>query len=240
MTKKRTISIILGIMCFALTFGIFVQVRTIRSTNSSIGQNQEANELRDEILKYKERYDNRFKELEEAEKELEKEREEATKNNSELEQAQQKITEGNKLTGMTEVTGPGVTITLTDGKGIATSTLNPSQVIVHDLDVLSVVNELINAGAEAISINDQRWILTTAISCRGNTIDINGERIGAPFVIKAIGLPEYLAGLERVGGYLELMRGDGVGVTLEKSNSITIPKYSGVINFEYLQNVEER
>ena len=240
MTKKRTISIILGIMCFALTFGIFVQMRTIRSTNSSIGQNQEANELRDEILKYKERYDNRFKELEEAEKELEKEREEATKNNSELEQAQQKITEGNKLTGMTEVTGPGVTITLTDGKGIATSTLNPSQVIVHDLDVLSVVNELINAGAEAISINDQRWVLTTAISCRGNTIDINGERIGAPFVIKAIGLPEYLAGLERVGGYLELMRGDGVGVTLEKSNSITIPKYSGVINFEYLQNVEER
>ena len=236
MTKKRTISIILGIMCFALTFGIFVQVRTIRSTNSSIGQNQEANELRDEILKYKERYDNRFKELEEAEKELEKEREEATKNNSELEQAQQKITEGNKITGMTEVTGPGVTITLTDGKGIATSTLNPSQVIVHDLDVLSVVNELINAGAEAISINDQRWVLTTAISCRGNTIDINGERIGAPFVIKAIGLPEYLAGLERVGGYLELMRGDGVGVTLEKSNSITIPKYSGVINFEYLQN----
>lgn len=236
MTKKRTISIILGIMCFALTFGIFVQMRTIRSTNSSIGQNQEANELRDEILKYKERYDNRFKELEEAEKELEKEREEATKNNSELEQAQQKITEGNKLTGMTEVTGPGVTITLTDGKGIATSTLNPSQVIVHDLDVLSVVNELINAGAEAISINDQRWVLTTAISCRGNTIDINGERIGAPFVIKAIGLPEYLAGLERVGGYLELMRGDGVGVTLEKSNSITIPKYSGVINFEYLQN----
>ena len=236
MTKKRTISIILGIMCFALTFGIFVQMRTIRSTNSSIGQNQEANELRDEILRYKERYDNRFKELEEAEKELEKEREEATKNNSELEQAQQKITEGNKLTGMTEVTGPGVTITLTDGKGIATSTLNPSQVIVHDLDVLSVVNELINAGAEAISINDQRWVLTTAISCRGNTIDINGERIGAPFVIKAIGLPEYLAGLERVGGYLELMRGDGVGVTLEKSNSITIPKYSGVINFEYLQN----
>ena len=239
MTNKKVISIILGIMCFALTLGICVQVKTIKNTNSTISQNQEANELRDEILRYKERYDNRFKELEEAEKELEKEREEATKNNSELEQAQQTITKGNKITGMTEVTGPGVIITLTDGKGISTSTLNPSQLIVHDLDVLSVVNELINAGAEAISINEQRWVLTTAISCRGNTIDINGERIGAPFVIKAIGLPEYLAGLERVGGYLELMRGDGVGVTLEKSNSITIPKYSGVINFEYLQNVEE-
>ena len=216
MPNKKRISIILGIMCFALTLGIAVQVRTIRNTNSTISQNQEANELRDEILRYKERYDNRFAELENAEKELEKEREEATQNDSELEQAQQKIIEGNKLTGMTEVTGPGVIITLTDGTGIATSTLNPSQLIVHDLDILSVVNELINAGAEAISINDQRWVFTTAISCRGNTIDINGERIGAPFVIKAIGLPEYLAGLERVGGYLELMRGQGVGVNLEK------------------------
>lgn len=239
MTRKTTISIILGIMCFALTLGICVQVKTIKSTNSTLSQNQEANDLRDEILRYKERYDNRFRELETAEKELEKQREEATKNNSELEEAQQKIMQGNKLTGMSEVTGPGVTITLTDGNGMTTSTLNPSQLIVHDLDVLSVINELINAGAEAISINEQRWVSTTAISCRGNTIDINGQRIGAPFVIKAIGLPEYLAGLERVGGYLETMKQDGVGVKLEKSNSITIPKYSGVINFKYLQNVEE-
>ena len=239
MTNKKIISIILGIMCLALTLGIVVQIRTIKSTNSTIGQNQEANDLRDEILRYKERYDNKFKELETAEKELEQEREKATQNDTELKEAQQKITEGNKITGMTEVTGPGVIITLSDGKGVATSTLNPSQLIVHDLDVLSVVNELINAGAEAISINDQRWVLTTAISCRGNTIDINGERMGAPFTIKAIGLPEYLAGLERVGGYLEYMKQDGVGVKLEKSNSITIPKYSGVINFEYLQNVEE-
>ena len=239
MTNKKVISIILGIMCLALTMGIVIQIKTIKNTNSTIGQNQEANDLRDEILRYKERYDNRFQELEIAEKELEKERENATQNDAELKDAQEKITEGNKITGMTEVTGPGVIITLSDGKGGAVSTLNPSQLIVHDLDVLSVINELINAGAEAISINDQRWVLNTAISCRGNTIDINGERIGAPFTIKAIGLPEYLAGLERVGGYLEYMKQDGVGVKLEKSNSITIPKYSGVINFEYLQNVEE-
>ena len=223
-------------MCLALTLGICVQVRTIKNTDSTISQNYEANNLRDEILKYKEKYDNKFKELEETEKQLETERENATKNNSELEEAEKKITEGNKITGMTEVTGAGVTITLSDGKGISSSTLNPSQLIVHDIDVLSVVNELINAGAEAISINGQRWVLNTAISCRGNTIDINGERIGAPFVIKAIGLPEYLSGLERVGGYLEYMKQDGVNVKLEKSNNITIPKYSGVIKFNYLQN----
>ena len=239
MINKNKIAIILGIMCFALTLGISIQIKTIKSTNSTITQNQEANQLRDEILKYKEKYDNTFKNLENAEKELEKERVKAVNNNSELKEIEKQITDGNKIIGMTEVTGPGVIITLKDGNGISTTTLDPSMLLVHDLDVLSVINELINAGAEAISINEQRWVITTAISCRGNTIDINGERIGAPFTIKAIGLPEYLSGLERVGGYLEKMKGDGVNVKLEKSNEIRIPKYSGVVKFEYLKNVKE-
>ena len=93
MTNKKIISIILGIMCLALTLGICVQVRTIKNTDSTISQNYEANNLRDEILKYKEKYDNKFKELEETEKQLETERENATKNNSELEEAEKKITE---------------------------------------------------------------------------------------------------------------------------------------------------
>ena len=238
MTNKKVVSLVLGIMCFALTLGICVQVRTVKNTNSTVSQNYEENNLRAEVLKYKEKYDNKYKELEQAEKQLEVERQKATKNNSDLEEKENKIKQGNKLTGMAEAKGPGVIITLTDGKGIATSTLNPSELLVHDIDVLSVVNELINAGAEAISMNDQRWVANTAISCRGNTIDINGERIGAPFVIKAIGLPEYLSGLQRPGGYLYILKEANVGVSLEKSNNITIPKYTGVINFKYMQNIK--
>lgn len=238
MTNKKIVGVVLGIMCFALTLGICIQVRTVKNSNSTVSQNYEENNLRAEVLKYKERYDNKYKELEEAEKELEKQREEAAKNNTELEEAENKIKEGNKITGMSEVTGPGVIITLSDGKGISSSTLNASELLVHDIDVLSVINELINAGAEAISINDQRWVINTAISCRGNTIDINGERIGAPFTIKAIGLPEYLSNLQRPGGYLYWMKEDNVGVSLEKSNNITIPKYTGVIDFKYMQDVK--
>ena len=52
------------------------------------------------------------------------------------------------------------------------------------------------------------------------------KRIGAPFVIKAIGLPEYLSGLQRPGGYLYILKEANVGVNLEKSNNITIPKYT--------------
>ena len=151
---------------------------------------------------------------------------------------EEQIKQGNKMIGLTEVTGPGVIVTLSDSKKDANSVLNPSTLLVHDVDILGVVNELKNAGAEAISINDQRIVPTTSISCGGNIIDINGEKVGTPFVIKAIGLPEQLAGLSRPGGYLEIFKGASVGVELKKSNNITISKYTGVINYQYAQTVK--
>ena len=203
MKNKNMISLVLGIMCFALTAGICIQMRTVKSSNSVVSQNYEENNLRAEVLKYKERYDRKYKELEKAEQELEKERQSSTENNIGLEEKEEQIKQGNKILGLTEVTGPGVIVTLSDSKKDASSVLNPSTLLVHDADVLSVINELKNAGAEAISINDQRLVPTTSISCGGNIIDINGEKVGAPFVIKAIGLPEQLAALSRQGGYLE-------------------------------------
>ena len=201
MSNKNVISIVLGIMCFALTLGICVQIKTVKNSNSTVSQNYEENNLRAEVLRYKERYENKYKELEEAEKELEEARQASTQNNEDLEKKEEEITRGNKVIGLSEVTGPGVIVTLSDSKKDSSSVLNPSTLLVHDVDVLSVINELKNAGAEAISINDQRLIPTTSISCGGNIIDINGEKVGAPFEIKAIGLPEQLAALSRQGGY---------------------------------------
>ena len=239
MQNKKVVAIVLGIMCFALTAGICVQVRTVNNTNSTVSNDYEENNLRAEVLRYKERYDNKVKELSNAEAELEKERESATQNDSDLQQKEQEITEGNKIIGLTEVTGPGVIVTLGDSKKDASSSLDPSMLLVHDTDVLSVINELKNAGAEAISINDQRIIPTTGIICGGNIIDINGEKVGAPFEIKAIGLPEQLAALDRPGGYLELLRSYSVEANLEKSNNITIPKYTGTITYEYAKAIED-
>lgn len=238
MTHKKTISIVLGIMCFALTLGICIQVRTVRGTNSTVSQNYEENNLRAEVLRYKERYENRYKELEKAEAELEKVRQESTQNNEDLEAKEQEIQQGNKMVGLTEVTGPGVIITLSDSTKDTSSVLNVSDLLVHDGDVLSVINELKNAGAEAISINDQRLVPTSSIVCGGNIIEINGEKVGAPFEIKAIGLPEQLAALSRPGGYLEILKTATVGVELKKSNNITIPKYTGVITYEYAKTVD--
>jgi len=236
MTKLKN-SIVLGLMCVLLTFGIFLQIRTVESTNVKVSQNYEENNLRAEVLKFKEKYDNEQKLLEKAETELEKERESATKNNTELEDAEISIKKANKIIGLSEVKGPGVIVTLKDGEKNITKVMNVMDVIVHDIDILSVINELKNAGAEAISINDERVVSTSAILCDGNVVRINNEKVGAPFVIKAIGLPESLAALERPGGYLEYL-GRYADISLEKSNDITIPKYTGKIEFTYAKNID--
>ena len=238
MTNKKVVAAVLGVMCFLLTLGIFVQIKTVKNNNSTVSNNYEENSLRAEVLKYKEKYDNKYKELEKAEEKLEQERESSTKNDGELQSKEEEITEGNKITGLTEVTGAGVIVTLTDSKKDISSSLNPSDLIVHDLDVLSVINELKNAGAEAISINEQRLVTTSAIECDGNIIKVNGEKIGAPFTIKVIGLPEVLINVDRVGGYLDYLKDSPryLKVSVEKmtdKKTITIPKYTGVMKFQY-------
>ena len=239
MTNKKKISLFLGIMCFALTAGVCVQIKTVKNTSSTVSQNYEENNLRAEVLKYKEKYDNLLEEIEKVDNELQQEIEKATENNSELEEDKNKINEGNKIIGLTEVTGQGVIITVADSDIDSNTVLNTSDLLVHDKDILKIVNELKNAGAEAISINEQRVVLTTPIICGGNIININGERIGSPFEIKAIGSPEALANLSRPGGYLSnLEEYRGIKISLKKMDNITIPKYSGVLNFKYVTSVD--
>lgn len=239
MTNKNKICLVLGIMCFALTVGICIQIKSVKNINSSISKNYEENNLRAEVLKYKEKYDNLIKETDEIDKELQQQIEKATENNSELEDAKNQINNGNKIIGLTEVTGPGIVFTVSDSDIDPNTVIDSSKLLVHDSDILKIVNELKNAGAEAISINDQRIILTTSIICGGNIINVNGEKIGSPFEIKAIGSPEALANLSRPGGWLSILKESGIKVSEpKKSNNITIPKYSGVLNFKYLSNAD--
>lgn len=240
MNNKIIISLILGSMCILLSYGIAAQIKSTNNIGVSTSTNAHENELRDEVLREKEKYDNLYKELEEAEKLLEKERTKATKNNEGLEDLENTIKEGNKSLGTTEVTGEGVIVKLNDNQKLTVNNYlgDPNDLIVHYSDVIRVINELKNAGAEAISVNEQRIIATSSIECDGNVIKVNGEKIGAPFEIKAIGFSEYLSGaVNRQGGYLMNLREYwGIEATVEKSDNITIPKYTGVIKFNYAES----
>jgi len=234
MTNKKSIALVLGVMCFALTFGICVQINSVKSDNSTVSKNYEESSLKAQVLKYKERYDETIKDTEKIDAELQEQIDNATKNNSELESEKNQIAEANKIIGLTEVTGDGITFTVADGEKSSGTVLDASSLLIHDKDLLRIVNELKNAGAEAISINDQRLILTTPVICGGNIININGEKIGSPFEFKAIGSQAALANISRPGGYLDLLENTyNLKVSKVKKQTVTIPKYSGVLNFKY-------
>lgn len=233
--KKKQIAITLGIMCFLLTVALCIQLKTMNSANSTVSQSLADNELRDEVLRMKERYDNAYADLENAQKELERIRQEATQNDGEAEAKEQELKENNMLLGNTDVTGEGVEVILADADTTNTN-LNASLQIIHYDDIQIVVNELKNAGAEAIEVNGQRIVNTTAITCEGNIIKINGEKIGSPFTIKAIGSQNLLYGaLERAGSYLDQIRDGGNTAQVTKVDNITISKYTGVTSYEYLK-----
>lgn len=239
MNNKKIISLILGIMCLLLTFGIAVQIKTTNSTGTITSTNATENKLRDAVLKSKEKYDNLYNTLEEAEEQLERERANATQNNSELTDLEASIKEGKKVLGLTEVSGPGLVITLNDNQKILPNTYlgDPNELLIHYNDVIRVVNELKNAGAQAISVNDQRIVTNTSIECDGTVIEVNGVKIGTPIEIKAIGLQERLINVDRYNGYLMILRENyGLVAKAEKQDNITIPKYTGIIKFNYAES----
>lgn len=239
MNNKVKISIILGFMCLLLTYGIAIQVKTTNNMGTTSSTNATENKLRDAVLKAKEKYDNLYNDLEEANKKLEEERANATQNNSELAELESSIQEANKAAGLTEVVGDGLVITLNDNQKVSASSYlgDPNELLVHYTDVIRVVNELKNAGAQAISVNDQRIISTSSIECVGTVITVNGEKIGMPIIIKAIGLQERLINVDRQNGYIMLLRENyGIVADVDKEKNITIPKYTGVIKFEYAES----
>ena len=94
--------------------------------------------------------------------------------------------------GYQKLQGKGVIIELMDSEEEAGDGENPNNLLIHDQDILILLNDLKVAGAEALSINGQRIVARSEIKCSGATITINGTTYGQPFIIKAIGDPKQL------------------------------------------------
>jgi uncharacterized protein YlxW (UPF0749 family) len=107
-------------------------------------------------------------------------------------------------TGLDPIAGHGITITV-DG-----------EIDAAGLDDL--LNELHNAGAEAIAIEDIRVIAATSVSGVPDTLDVDGLRLDDPFTVRAIGRPEALVGsLTRVGGIIAQLAATNPDATLDVS-----------------------
>jgi len=104
--------------------------------------------------------------------------------------------------GLDPVSGRGVMITV-GGKINAEA--------VDDL-----LNELHNAGAEAIAVEGIRLVARSTVSGPPGSLDVDGYILGDPFRIRAIGRPETLVGsLTRAGGIIAQLAATDPEATLD-------------------------
>ena len=145
------------------------------------------------------------------------------------------------LRGMANISyaqGPGVRIILRDSELPSGGGESENYFLIHDFDILNLVNELKGAGAEVIAINGERVTANTNIICGGPTIIVDGNRHTPPFVIEAIGETEKLeATLNKKDSYLDLLRFAGISIHMETPDEITIAAYAGELKNKYIKKV---
>jgi uncharacterized protein YlxW (UPF0749 family) len=135
------------------------------------------------------------------------------------------------LAGLTPVAGPGLVVTLNDSKkgDPNAPAIIQNSFLIHDTDINQVINELRAAGAEALSINDQRIVAMSPVRCAGPTVLVNFVPLTPPYVIRAIGDSKTLMdAMNLEGGVADnLRKQDPDMVALEPAKKLHLPVYSG-------------
>lgn len=142
--------------------------------------------------------------------------------------------------GTQAVTGPALSVSLDDAKRTAAS-LSPGytadDIVVHQQDVQSVVNALWAGGAEAMMVQDQRVISTSAVRCVGNTLILQGRVYSPPYVIQAIGdeagMRAALDGSKKVQDYRDYANFFGLGYEVTSKAQARFPAYAGSLSLLY-------
>jgi uncharacterized protein YlxW (UPF0749 family) len=136
--------------------------------------------------------------------------------------------------GLDPVHGPGLIVTLNDAQRDANGRFprdaSPDDLVVHQQDIQAVLNALWSAGAEAIQMQDQRIIATSAPRCVGNTLLLNGRTYSPPYTITAIGdataMQAALAAAPLVILYKQYVVRFGLGYTEQVAPDVRVAGYS--------------
>ncbi|MEP7017429.1 MAG: DUF881 domain-containing protein [Actinomycetota bacterium] len=144
------------------------------------------------------------------------------------------------VVGTQAVSGPELSVSLDDAKRTAASLpkgYSADDIVVHQQDVQSVVNALWAGGAEAMMLQDQRVISTSAVRCVGNTLILQGRVYSPPYVIRAIGdVSAMRAALDQspqvtiYRQYVDLL---GLGYYVTTKSAASFPAYTGSVGLLY-------
>lgn len=225
--EKIIMAISIGISSFVLVAVMFMQFKVVRQTDITSIETLTEQELRSELITWREKYEELQLKYQDTVTKINEYKEEY-KTNEETERLLEKeLTDLRMQLGETDVKGQGVILTITEGK-IEGDRINYE-------DLLYIVNDLKMAGAEAISINDNRIINRTDIVEVNSYIRINSKTVLAPYVIKAIGNQTYLeSALLGVEGYVDELKKWGFDIQIERSDNVEIKAYTNELSYKYM------
>lgn len=230
--------VIIAVVCLVLGVVLSIQFRIVQGNSITLMPNQKSTELANELKKAQEEKENLLRELARLEQQLADFQTSASKENVLIKSLNEELDRYRVIGGFRDVKGPGVIVTLDNPPKDANFNADVNIVYEYEL-MLSLINELNAAGAEAISINDQRLISTSEIRSAGNAININAVPQQPPFIIKAIGNKDTLDGaLNQVFGIVSVLRDHRYLVSVRKQDDISILKYKDVVKLKYAQPVE--
>ncbi|MFL0195524.1 DUF881 domain-containing protein [Clostridium sp. WILCCON 0269] len=225
-------SIIIGVL-ISMNISLYKE-KTTKTVFLSAKEYQDAytykNQLYNEILALAGQYNDNYNKLK---KYMDSEQDEtqvvATMN--------EELNENNILLGKVALEGQGISIYLDDAAMESGLDVFEYQMgLVHNTDIIQVINDLKNAGAEAISINGHRIVDSSEVYCSGPFLRVNGVKIASPFLIDAIGnkdvLYDYMISNEN---YLKIMMTRRIIVNVQKSDNIKIPAYNGEYKIHFMK-----
>ncbi|MDF2546889.1 DUF881 domain-containing protein [Anaerosolibacter sp.] len=146
------------------------------------------------------------------------------------------------ISGVKAVKGKGV-IVVVDDPPMGPDYPSDLSIIMINYDLLlSLINKLNDAGAEAISINDQRIVSNTEIHLAGNNVNINSVPTAPPFIVKAIGNPNTLESALniRFGIIWQMKDNYNLQVSIKQQDEVVIPRYDKITKFVYATTLEEQ
>ncbi len=242
MNKK--IILIIFLICVVIGIGFASQVRVSDGQRLYVSPKTiedykiTINSERDEIIKLKSLMESTKSKLENYENKLENGSEgkldKDLKENLSEEVEKYKISSGKQT-----VEGSGVVVIIDDGKRELYFGESINNLLVHDMDIIMIINELNRCGAEAISVNGQRITPNTSVSCSGYTVRINGEVYARPFKIKAIGDGKRMAAsLVGPDGYGTSLKNWGVQFEVRLRDDIIIDAVSKEYIYKYMKKFQ--
>jgi uncharacterized protein YlxW (UPF0749 family) len=231
MKKMRHLPWAIALVCVVLGFMLSMQFKVQKAVQLKDATTfMRAQELAQELDKVEQERDNLMTELEELRNQMTK----VVANQAEFTDLANQLAQAQMHAGLVNMNGPGVVVEMRDSPRQVGPGENANNFIVHDTDILTMINELQASGAEAISINEQRITGSTEIRCVGPVITINGVRTTVPVIIKAIGNADDLEAIITMkDGLRDSLAQWGVQVTVRKEAQLTVPAFKGSLTLRY-------